>query len=268
MYKPIDTTPLTPGMIADVKAAYKAVGARFLQSSSDNPFYDYVKSVVINDAALDRHIRIFEIYAPYLKPHMRILDWGCRHAPDSCMMRTLYPDLELFGCDFMEEDFSAFHQYARLSFTKIEHQFKLPYDDGSFDAVVSGGVLEHVAFEHESIRELWRVLREDGLLFVNSLPNRTSLTENLSRALGTYRGHNRLYDRNQMKNTFLRSGFVIEKCGYHQVFPTFRKSADGHAATNVLVSAGARLNRAAERIPLINTIASNLFFVLRRVNHM
>ena len=268
MYKPVAVSSLTNEQVSAVRSQYQELTQTFLTTSRDNPFYGYVKSVVANVATLDRHVRAFEIYVPYLKPMMRVLDWGCRHAPDSCMMRKLHPTLDLHGCDFTADDFSVFHNYACLQFKQIEHEYKLPYETNSFDAVVSSGVLEHVGFEHESLLEIWRILKDDGIFAVTFLPNRHSLTENLSRLIGRFGGHNRLYGLAQTKNTLLRSGFVIEKCGYHQVFPTFGKSITPSRMLNGAAYVGAKLNRTVERIPVANLVAANLFFVLRRVPHM
>lgn len=44
---------------------------------------------------------------------------------------------------------------------------KLPFDDGSFDAVVSADVLYHVDDDREALREFFRVLRPGGAVVVN-----------------------------------------------------------------------------------------------------
>jgi SAM-dependent methyltransferase len=54
----------------------------------------------------------------------------------------------------------------------------LPFPDGSFDAVVTFQVIEHIKKDRALIAEIWRVLRPDGVLVI-STPNRTmSLTRN------------------------------------------------------------------------------------------
>lgn len=240
----------------------------YLKDHRDDEYADYIKSSIANYGSLDRHIRALELYAPYIEERMKILDWGCRHAPDSCMLRTVYPTLDIHGCDLLSENFAEFHEYAGLSFRALEHEYVLPYEDNSFDVVVSSGVLEHVAFEQKSIDQIWRVLKQDGLFIITFLPNRFSITENASRVLKTYRGHNRLYDLGDAKNTFLRCGFVVVSCGYHQVFPTFSKGVNGSAFLNSISAAGARMNRVFERIPGVNRVSANLYFVLRRVTQM
>jgi ubiquinone/menaquinone biosynthesis C-methylase UbiE len=267
MLKPANVVSLSPHQIQSAKEVYRTLCDSFLRDCPNNEYYDYIKSVIANDATLDRHVRAFELYAPYLSPGMRILDWGCRHAPDACLMRTLNLDLQLDGCDISNEDFAVFHQYAELNYQQLQHDYRLPYADQSFDVVLSSGVLEHVPLEYESVRELWRVIKTNGLLVVTFLPNKTALTENVSRWIGSSGCHNRLYGLTQTRDMFLRSGFLIERYGYHQVFPTFGKNLSPRASLNRLANLGVSMNRVAERIPFVNRISSNLFYILRRVRH-
>ncbi|WP_027795698.1 class I SAM-dependent methyltransferase [Paraburkholderia acidipaludis] len=268
MHKPSNPKQLERSRIESAKSAYSELCRTWLLRNPDGTYSDYIKSAIGNDATLDRHIRSLELYAPYISGQMRLLDWGCRHAPDSCMLRTLYPQLEIHGCDVAGDDFQEFHDYANLAYRALDHEYLLPYQDQYFDVVLSSGVLEHVAFEQKSIEQIWRVLKSDGIFIVTFLPNRSSITENMSRVTRNYHGHNRLYRLEEAKSTFLRSGFVIEACGYHQVFPTFAKGVEGSKLLNVAANLGARMNRTVERIPYVNRISSNLYFVLRRVSHM
>ncbi len=62
----------------------------------------------------------------------------------------------------------------------------LPFESASFDAVLSLGVLEHVAHTGESLDELRRVLEPGGTLYVFKLPNRYSYLERLAKLIGLY----------------------------------------------------------------------------------
>jgi SAM-dependent methyltransferase len=160
----------------------------------------------------------------------------------------------------------VFHRYAGLDFALLDHEYRLPYPDGSFDAAISGGVLEHVAFEHESLLEVWRILKMGGLFVVTFLPNATSLTENLNRLLGREEAHSRTYDLTMTRNMLLRSGFMLEISGYHQIFPTLGKSASMGGWRAALTRATVPLNRPVERVPGLRAVASNLYLVVRKVN--
>jgi 2-polyprenyl-3-methyl-5-hydroxy-6-metoxy-1,4-benzoquinol methylase len=52
----------------------------------------------------------------------------------------------------------------------IQHEYVLPYDSASFDALLSVGVLEHVANERASLAEIAQVLKPQGLFFASSFP--------------------------------------------------------------------------------------------------
>lgn len=58
----------------------------------------------------------------------------------------------------------------RLTFIHVP-DYDLPFDDSSFDGVLLNEVLEHVEDQQRALREISRVLRDDGVLVVMS-PNR------------------------------------------------------------------------------------------------
>lgn len=78
------------------------------------------------------------------------------------------------GIDISEESIA----YAKRKYSGIHTEFQigaidsLPYDDGSFDVVVSFETLEHVGenVQKNFMREIRRVLTEDGILII-STPN-------------------------------------------------------------------------------------------------
>ena len=57
-------------------------------------------------------------------------------------------------------------------FTQVTDE-TLPFDDASFDFVVSNHVIEHVADQRRHLREIRRVLRADGCCYL-ATPNRSS----------------------------------------------------------------------------------------------
>ncbi|MEO1994470.1 MAG: class I SAM-dependent methyltransferase, partial [Planctomycetaceae bacterium] len=45
----------------------------------------------------------------------------------------------------------------------------MSYDDGHFDGVMSNSIIHHIPEPREALAEMWRVLRDGGLLFVRDL---------------------------------------------------------------------------------------------------
>lgn len=76
------------------------------------------------------------------------------------------PADQLSACDVHPELF----RYAGVTCTRIDAGGRLPYADGTFDAVCSIEVVEHVQDQFAFCRELLRVLKPGGLAVV-STPN-------------------------------------------------------------------------------------------------
>lgn len=266
MNPPTRVDDLPASSIAAARNAFRSLCQQFVTDHRNSPYVDYIGSALANPAVIDRQVRAFELYAPYIEDGMHILDWGCRHAPDSCMLKTVYPSLKIAGCDTMDDDFSTFHDYTGLEFTRLEHEYRLPYGDSRFDFVMSGGVLEHVAFEHESLMEIWRVLKPGGIFAITFLPNSKSWSEGLGRALGSMNVHSRTYNLLATRNMLLRHGFMLERSGYHQIFPTLGKRASSGSLKGLVTRTTVPLNRPLERVPVVRTVASNLYLIVRKVN--
>jgi SAM-dependent methyltransferase len=214
--------------------------------------------------AVDNQIRTFRWYRPYLSPGWTVLDWGCNHAPDSCLMRAAFGDrIELHSCDFVEAArFRVFHEYGRSAHRKLEDPVLLPFASDLFDAVIGSGVLEHTAMDYESLKELRRVLKPDGVLVISALPNRLSVQEWLRRVVRKQDFHRRLYGRADAAQLLKRSGFYPVDAGYHSFFWERLLSATGLGRWERSLTA------AFKRLLPIHVFGSTLCFVARKVTVM
>ena len=80
-----------------------------------------------------------------------------------------------------------------MEFVPLSDHATLPFDNNSFDCVIGSGVLEHVAMDYESLKEIYRILKPDGRLIITFLPNKFSYAEFMVRNFGKYfgkSGHN------------------------------------------------------------------------------
>lgn len=64
---------------------------------------------------------------------------------------------------------------------------RMPYDDGSFDATVSNSIVHHIPEPEAVFREMWRVTKRGGLLFVRDLHRPDSEAE-VDRLVALYSG--------------------------------------------------------------------------------
>lgn len=154
---------------------------------------------------------------------VRVLDWGAGKGHVSYLLRR--HGFDVVSCDVRSEgQDSAFHQEAPilreqgLDVVPLEHPWQLPFPSGSFDLVVSFGVLEHVPHEHESLKEIARVLKPDGLFFFCFLPYWLSWTQRLAHLVGD-RYHARLYDLRGTRDMFAKAGLKLSAAWHAQLLP-------------------------------------------------
>jgi SAM-dependent methyltransferase len=196
-----------PTAIGSMPRGERLLAALYEQQRLLAPGDGYLASHA-HSAAVQGQADTFAWYEPYLPRRGRILDWGCRHAPDSCLIRERLGDVELHACDLCDPaPFRPFHDHAALHYRFLEHTIHLPYPDGMFDAVIGSGVLEHTAMDYESLKELYRILAFGGRLILTYLPNHLSVAEWYRRTIWKKDFHRRLYGRGEIARLLSRAGF-------------------------------------------------------------
>lgn len=107
-------------------------------------------------------------FAQRLGAGNRLLDLGCR---DGTMTSSFAPGNEVTGIDIDESALEVARAQLGISTRVVNLNAELlPFEDGTFDAVVAGEILEHLQFPDLVIAEVWRVLRSGGV-FCGSVPN-------------------------------------------------------------------------------------------------
>ncbi len=102
-----------------------------------------------------------------------VLDLGCGAGNVSFYLNR-DGMFEVCGIDITDSYIKFCKQRAKKE--KVDIEFKtyngkiIPYDDESFDAVVSSEVIEHVEKPKQYLQEINRVLKDDGILFLTT-PN-------------------------------------------------------------------------------------------------
>jgi len=249
-------------------AEYEAELVRLYMQQLQLAHDDYLHSHSRNRALIRRQISIFERCQDFLLDVETFLDWGCRHAADACMVRMLRGGaVKLYGCDVDEGSYKAFYDFADLQYSQLTHAWRLPYEDNQFDAVFGSGVLEHVANDSESLKELYRIIRPGGHFIMTMLPNKLSYTEWLNRRLKNPH-HLRLYSLQEIHYMFMHHGFRPMRYGYHQMIPTLSSPKGGIfdlPFANTLVERLFSMNGVLERLWPVNRISTNIFMVGRKV---
>lgn len=114
--------------------------------------------------------------------------------------------------------------------------YQLPYADNSFDAVILSEVLEHLDDDVEALREVYRVLRPNGVVAI-TVPNanypfwwdpinkslETLFDTHIQHGMfaGIWANHVRLYTPTELRNSAQMAGFEIdeERSFTHHSFP-------------------------------------------------
>ena len=96
----------------------------------------------------------------------RVLDLGCR---SGALTQHFLGGNSVVGLDI---DAAALEKAATLGIQPVQANVEepLPFEDGSFDAVVAGELFEHLQFPDALVAEIGRVLRPGGVL-AGSVPN-------------------------------------------------------------------------------------------------
>jgi SAM-dependent methyltransferase len=154
---------------------------------------------------------------------LRILDWGCGKGFCSYLLKK--QGFEVLSCDIERNaDDSAFGQETpiidaeKINVIPLRDSVALPFDGHSFDIVLSMGVLEHVQNDLESLNEIRRILKPNGLFFCFFLPFVGSWTQYVVRSRGD-NYHDRLYSKRGVRDLLNRSGFKLIDIWHRQLFP-------------------------------------------------
>jgi len=148
-----------------------------------------------------------------------ILDWGCGNGQVSFLLKEA--GAQVTSCDIEEAPPSAILEKSGIEVVRLTHPSRLPFEDASFNAVLSFGVLEHVKDDLQSLVEIRRVLGERGLFFCFNLPSSLSWIHRLARMTGNHY-HDRYYDRRKVTMLLESSGYELLDIWHRQLLPKNR----------------------------------------------
>lgn len=140
----------------------------------------------------------------------RLLDAGCGTGGFLEWARDRGPFFRLGGVDVGSRPIELARERVPEAELHVAPLSRLPFDDASFDLVVTNDVLQHVHEDDvaESVRELRRVVAPGGTLLVRT---------NGARMLRRERDDWRAYDRRTLVAELARGGFRCERATYANV---------------------------------------------------
>lgn len=216
------------------------------------------------------YIRIADDMARQVPPG-DLLDWGCGLGHMTYLLKRR--GFRVVSYDVGEPGkLPAMPLCQDLDVVYATHPTNLPFADRSFDAVLSCGVLEHVdemsqpGNERKSLFEIARVLRPNGLLFVNQLPQRYAWQEAIIRRLGLGYAHPRRFVASEITKLLEETGYTVQSLHRVNLFPK-NLTAMPTGVRNLysrFSTALIALDGALCRIPGLNHLAGGLEVTARR----
>jgi SAM-dependent methyltransferase len=102
----------------------------------------------------------------------------------------------------------------RVTYVQADAQ-NLPFDDGSFDIVISCETIEHVPDPHAAVREMYRVCRPNGLLYLTT-PNYMNLIGlyELYAAARRAKGHSNFAQPLDRHTFFFQTRYLVCAAGW------------------------------------------------------
>lgn len=189
-----------------------------------------------------------------LPKSIKILDWGGGKGYVTYFLYKAGFDAVCYETDDFGHRaiWEAFHLP-----TKTGKGISLPFKDETFDAVISFGVLEHVPYDYESLKEINRVLKPNGLFFCLNLPNKYGYMHQVAQRRGL-NYHDRLYSWREARYLLKRAGMnPVGRPWRRQLFP---KNAITYKHPRQLESLDLKLTRYTP----LGYLATSLEFVARK----
>lgn len=167
------------------------------QPEEDRAFWDQEWAKRLADGMEDPDSSTFyndidRLNMEFLAPYMPAAGWaveiGCGSARTLARVGRSRP-LKLVGLDYALQSMRLVPATAHLFGVRIRpiqgDATCLPHPDGTFDVVISGGLLEHIDDPRRFLSEMVRVLKPGGLFFATVVPRKLmSMHRPLHRWLG------------------------------------------------------------------------------------
>lgn len=144
-------------------------------------------------------------------PEGRLLDVGCGNG--NVLAEITNKRLTLAGIDLSPAMIRiAKERLGERAELRVGDAEMLPYEDGQFDVVICNASFHHYPHPDQVLREMNRVLKKNGLLFIGEgyLPQPFRALLNFSFRFSTS-GDYRTYGKLELKNLLQRNGFVLEE---------------------------------------------------------
>jgi ubiquinone/menaquinone biosynthesis C-methylase UbiE len=183
-----------------------------------------------------------------VQPGSRILEVGCGGGAFLAFLER--KGHSAVGIDILEDAVAAARKCVSSSRVMRADAGRLPFEDSSFDRLVTHHLVEHLEDLSSALADWSRVLAGGGVLAVCT-PNR--MYENPR--IFDDPGHVHIYDRRELTEAVERAGFRVERC--FTVFP-------GLGDDGLSIRVGVPLYRSFYRLPFFRDRGRSILLSARQ----
>ena len=228
--------------------------------------HDETLSMFRSVAGGAQYHRLWGLVRRFVPAGARVLDWGAGNGHFSYFLYRA--GFRGTGYSLGEFTYAEWIGDPTYTFVLGKAPVALPFDDASFDAVASVGVLEHVrepgGTEAESLREIARILRPGGVFICFHFPNRWSWIDLGARVLPGKYHHEFRFTRRDIERLVAEAGLSLLVTGRYGLLP--RNSC---GALPALLRGSVAFGRFWDALDeglgvLLSPICQNYLFVARR----
>ena len=136
---------------------------------NDSPFYGYNVAVIQDQYVGRGAVGVVDFLLPHVKPGLSVLDAGCGPGTITQGLAEIAAPGKVIGCDLEPGMVARAAELAEgkgldnLSF-QVGNILDLPFEDNTFDVVMSCAVTEHLSEPVKAISELGRVAKKGGIV--------------------------------------------------------------------------------------------------------
>lgn len=218
-------------------------------------------TLVENDFSISRYLKLTGFIRKRLpKRKSKILDWGAGIGQVAFFLKEMGYDVTAF--DIQKAEDTTLLKAAKVKY--IIGGDKLPFKNSSFDGVTSFGVLEHVKNDVYSLKEIYRVLKKGGFLFIFNLPNVCSLSELFARNSGKDY-HDHLYTKGEILGKLEGMNFNVLEIRHSHMMPNYMLGLDMKSRVYYRdYKQAAAIDEALERVPGLNAFSNEWLIIAQK----
>ena len=136
---------------------------------NDSPFYGYNVAVIQDQYVGRGAVGVVDFLLPHVKSGMSVLDAGCGPGTITQGLAEIAAPGKVIGCDLepgmvdRAAELAEGKELDNLSF-QVGNILDLPFEDNTFDVVMSCAVTEHLSEPVKAMSELGRVAKQGGIV--------------------------------------------------------------------------------------------------------